>query len=86
MKLLTILIIGLVSKFAMASVSPKSSVEGYVVSFDQKIVTIDSGASRVEIPRAMYPSKVKEGEYITVAMDDAQAAKLKKSAIPSKKK
>lgn len=86
MRTLSALLISLllVPASAFASISPITNLRGYVTSFDDKKVTVESGQEKVEVPRSLYPQKVRTGEYIAVALTSSQLSKLKKTPVAKK--
>ena len=71
----------IVLSLAQASTSKTLKLTGYVTSFDAKIVTIESGNQKFQVPRTMYPDKTKSGELISVPMTQKEYAVLKHTPI-----
>lgn len=63
---------------ARASTSGQLRVVGYVTSFDQQKITVESGSQKFEIPRKMYSEKAQLGELISVAMTPQDFSSLKR--------
>lgn len=70
----------------MALISSKIKLEGYVTSFDNDKVTVESGSQRIEVPRKFYQYKVKAGERISIEMDTKDLDGFKKETIQPAKK
>jgi hypothetical protein len=79
--LLVVASVCVVLSLAQASTSPNVKLTGYVVSFDQNAITIESGNQKFQIPRVMYPDKTKSGELVSVPMTQKEYALLKRGPI-----
>jgi hypothetical protein len=66
-----------VMSLAQASTTNRLKLTGYVTTFDDTAVTVESGTQRYTIPRAMYPDAIKAGELISVPMTQTEFASLK---------
>jgi|GEM_PF-4050217 len=75
----------LVISLAQAATGPKMKLVGYVMAFDDKSVTIESGTQKFTIPRTMYPDKTKSGEMISVAVTQDEYENLKRAPVTIKK-
>lgn len=73
------------SKSALAVVSDSNRIEGYVTSYDDKRIVIESGNQMVTIPAELYKYKVKTGERISVKLSSDELSKIKSENIKKKK-
>ncbi len=82
MKFLAIVLLSIAlpaSSFAKADKT--FSVDGYVDAFDSDKIYLVSGVERIEVPKKLYQFKVVAGERISVPMDDATFASLKREKL-----
>ena len=75
-----------ISQVAQSATPSKIELQGYVVSFDDKNIRLESGTNVFEVPRAKYAYSIKAGEKISIPMESSEVDALKKSPVKPEKK
>lgn len=69
---------------AQAATDSKLKLVGYVRSFDEKMVVVESGNQRFEIPRSYFPQKTRAGELVSVPVSQNEFDTFKATTTSKK--
>jgi len=66
---------------AFSAVDDKISIVGFVVAFTNEQITLDSGKSRIELPRKYYSKHLAVGNRISIEVPRADVSTFKVSPL-----